>query len=80
MDKYKNLNGHSGVSAYEIRSHSILIRFSHDPYVYLYTYASTGAEDVEKMKALALTGRGLSTFISQNVRHRYETKFQDLQR
>jgi len=67
VEKYKDLNGNSGVEAYEIGRHSITIEFK-DGNVYLYTYRSAGRVNVEKMQALARAGRGLNTFISQNIR------------
>jgi hypothetical protein len=39
---------------------------------YKYTYASAGKENVEKMKVLAIEGKGLSTFIQQHVKDMYE--------
>ena len=73
MTPYQNLEGHSGVTAYEIKPDSIAVEFNHDA-VYLYTYKSAGKKVIEKMKLLAKTGRGLSTFISQEVRDNFDTK------
>jgi hypothetical protein len=67
MEKYMNLNRNSGVEAYEIGRHSITVEFK-DGNVYLYTYRSAGRVNVEKMQELARAGRGLNTFISQNIR------------
>jgi hypothetical protein len=38
---------------------------------YLYNYEKPGRSTVEKMKRLAADGRGLSTFISRQVRENY---------
>ena len=73
MIQYKNLEGHSGVSAYEARPDSIIVEFNHDA-TYLYTYASAGKRVVEKMKKLAASGKGLSTYISQSVKDKFEKK------
>ena len=73
MTPYKNLEGHSGVSAYELGTDSITIEFNHDA-IYLYTYSSTGKRAVEKMKKHAQLGKGLSTYISQSVRENFERK------
>ena len=71
MTRYKNLEGHSGVTAYEAGPESISVQFTDDR-VYLYTYKSAGKRIIEKMKGLAEAGKGLSTYISQKVRDKYE--------
>jgi hypothetical protein len=73
VKRYQNLNGNSGVVAYEIADDAIKVQFS-DGITYLYTYDSSGRQAIEKMKALAQAGRGLSTFISQHVREAYAAK------
>lgn len=73
MKRYKNLEGHSGVTAYEPGDDSIAIEFGHKA-VYLYTYSSTGKAIVNRMKKLAEKGKGLSTYISQKVRDKYERR------
>ena len=73
MQRYKNMSGDSGVIAYEIRDDGIEVQFR-DDHVYLYTTQSAGYENIETMKKLAIAGRGLSTFISTTVRHRYLKK------
>lgn len=73
MVRYKNLGGNSGVSAYEIGAESITVQFSSGA-VYLYTYKSAGNSNIEKMKSLAVAGKGLNSFIMRNVRKGYESK------
>lgn len=73
MDKYRNLNGNSGVSAYSISNDSITVKFV-DGATYLYTVKSTGHENNNAMKAFAHAGRGLSTFIATHVRDQYAAK------
>ncbi len=73
MERYKNLSGNSGVAAYEIATDSITVEFK-DGHVYLYTYQSAGSENIERMKELAIAGRGLNTYISRHVRKRYASK------
>ena len=73
MERYRNLAGDSGVVAYARHADSIAVKFYNGD-VYLYTYESAGKENVERMKALARSGRGLSTFISQCVREAYAEK------
>jgi hypothetical protein len=74
MRRYHNKAGNSGVLAYEAGDDFILIKFI-DGTNYLYTNAVTGESHIEQMKKLAVQGEGLSTYISQNVKHRYARKF-----
>lgn len=73
MNRYGNLNGHSGVVAYELRPSGLRVKFVNGA-VYEYTPASAGAQAIADMRALAQAGRGLSTFIAKQkppyVRHR----------
>ncbi len=73
MEPYRNIQGNSGVRAYEIGDDYITIEFS-DGAVYRYTYASAGEENVDRMKGLAEAGQGLNTFLSTNVMKLYERK------
>ncbi|KGO94299.1 hypothetical protein [Flavobacterium subsaxonicum] len=73
MKRYKNLEGHSGVTGYEIEPDSIAVQFNHSA-VYRYTYNSAGKRIIEKMKQLATAGKGLSTYISQTVKQKFEDK------
>ncbi|GGC13795.1 hypothetical protein [Pseudoduganella buxea] len=73
MKRYRNLDGHSGVVAYAIADDAIDVKFTGGD-VYHYSYRKPGREHVERMKALALAGQGLSTYISQQVREHYERK------
>lgn len=73
MIRYKNLEGHSGVTGYEINDNGIRVEFNHDA-VYEYTYASAGKRVIERMKRLAAAGKGLSTYISRTVKEKFERK------
>ena len=73
MERYLNLGGDSGVSAYEIEAESITVRFSTGA-TYIYTYQSAGASNIEEMKALAKIGRGLNSFINTRVKYRYASR------
>jgi hypothetical protein len=75
MERYKNLNGDSGVAYYEIGNDFIWVVFS-DGARYQYTYMRTGAANVAHMKQLAVNGRGLNAFIVRNpaVRNGYAQK------
>ncbi len=73
MERYKDLDGDSGVSAYEIGNDSIKVQFK-DGAIYLYNYGSAGREKIEKMKALAVSGDGLNSYIDTNVKKEYAAK------
>ena len=72
MTPFANKAGNSGVQAYEIGEDFIRVKFVGTETPYLYTEHSTSAANVRKMKELAKSGEGLSTFISQVVKDGYE--------
>jgi len=67
---YQNRHHDSGVAAYEIGDDYITVEFVGGP-LYMYTHKIPGAGHVEHMKKLAAQGRGLSTYISREVKDRY---------
>ena len=76
MTPYKNLSKESGVKAFEILDDGIRVQFlSND--VYYYSNDIPGKEHVDQLKALAQKGRGLATYISQNIRSNFASKETD---
>jgi len=73
VEIYKDIDGDSGVWAYEIGADFIRVQFSTGA-VYLYTYTSAGVHVIERMKQLARNGDGLNAFINTTVRKAYERK------
>ena len=73
MVEYRNLKGDSGVTAYEFGPGYIRVRFI-DGEIYRYTNKSAGKKHIEQMQHLAVEGKGLSTYISQFVRDKYECR------
>jgi hypothetical protein len=73
MQVYRNRSGESGVVAYELRHDGIVVVFRNGM-TYLYDYRSTGRAHVDRMKRLAASGRGLSTYISRRVGARYAAR------
>ncbi|MGE5559672.1 MAG: hypothetical protein ACM3XN_01275 [Chloroflexota bacterium] len=73
MRPYRDVNGDSGVEAYDYDEDSIRVRFKTGA-TYEYTYASAGRAHIEAMKRLADAGNGLNAFINQFVRLRYARK------
>lgn len=73
MEIYKNLGGDSGVTRYELGQSDIKVGFR-DGSLYLYNQLRPGLATVEQMKALAIAGSGLNSFISRTVRKNYAEK------
>ena len=67
MITYQNNNGNSGISAYEIGNNSITIQFKGAGKVYKYSYGKAGKNHVDNMKALAIAGAGLNSYLKRNV-------------
>ncbi len=72
MNIYKNKNGNSNVSHYEIGLNFIRVKFNGIRKLYTYGYGKAGITNVEKMKDLAISGRGLNGYINQNVNDLYD--------
>lgn len=73
MPRYRNLSRHSGVVAYETTEDAITLTFVNGER-YAYSTRRPGRAVVEHMKTLARAGRGLSTYVSQQVRDNYDRK------
>lgn len=73
MEQYRDLNGDSGVVAYEIGSDSIAVEFRGGA-TYLYSYGSAGRNHIETMKVLAANGDDLNSYINRNVKKLYAAK------
>jgi len=70
MKRYLDLGGKSGIRSYEMGMDFIKVMFSSGS-VYLYDYAYTGIERVEKMKELAMEGMGLNSYIGKVIKRSY---------
>ena len=71
MTPYGNLRGDSGVVAYESGDNFIKVQFRQAPEIYVYDSAKPGSAHVYQTQRLAAAGRGLSTYISQDVKKNY---------
>jgi len=76
MKKYLDKSGNSGIELYEAGVDFIKIKFKDNASVYFYTYELNGSQNIEKMKALAISGIGLATYISKHpeIRDRFDMK------
>lgn len=72
MERYRNSGGDSGVSAYEIGSDYILVKFSGTARKYRYSYRKAGQNHVENLKRLAESGSGLNSYINIHVKNLYD--------
>jgi hypothetical protein len=72
MKKYGNKSGNSGVTLYEIGDDFIYVVFAGSSQRYKYSHTRPGIPNVNKMKLLAESGKGLSTYISRYVKNKYE--------
>jgi len=71
--RYRDQSGHSGVLAYALMPEAIAVKFV-DGAVYLYSRDCPGPRHVDRMKALARAGSGLSTYISRHIGKRFTAK------
>lgn len=74
FEQYGNKAANSGVSHYAIAPDAIHVQF-HGDRIYVYSNQMPGPAHVMRMKRLARQGMGLSTYISQQVQHRYERRY-----
>lgn len=72
MERYLDLDGDSGVVAYEIGETYIKVKFNGTYKIYTYSYRSAGANRVEDMKRLARSGDGLNSYIMRYAKKLYE--------
>lgn len=74
MIRYRNLGGNSNVFAYRIDPSQITVSF-YGGGTYVYTNSSAGVTKIEKMKQLAIQGRGLNSFIVTQANKSYARKY-----
>jgi hypothetical protein len=73
LQRYESLDGSSGVTRYAVGPDYIIVEFNFTD-GYRYDYSAPGQWKVEAMKKLAEAGKGLTTFINQEVRDDYAEK------
>ncbi len=71
--RYKNLGGKSKVASFVLAKDGITVRYA-DATVYRYTNQSADPANISKMKTLAVSGKGLGTFIDAAVKDRFLKK------
>lgn len=73
MAQYGGRAKSHGVVRYELGPDSIDVEFT-SGWVYHFSYQKPGPLRVERMKELAESGHGLSTFINKHVKNRFESR------
>lgn len=73
MEYYTDVNGDSGVRAFEIGRDYILVEFKTGA-VYEYTSLSAGRQNLDRMGQLARSGDGLNSFIKKVVPKGYSRR------
>ena len=74
MQEYRDIDGNSGVTHFEVGPHSIDIKFKGGS-VYRYDYAKPGQQHVQTMAQLAASGKDLATYVNQHVRKNFSQRF-----
>lgn len=69
MERYRNSEGGSGVSYFEISTDYIIVKFSGSFRTYRYSHRKAGQHHVETMKILARSGSGLNSYINRYVKN-----------
>jgi len=71
MERYSNRRGNSPITHFQIEDERIIVWFQGGK-SYSYSYRKAGSTHVERMKVLAKSGSGLSAYITQNVKYKYD--------
>lgn len=72
MQPYADIDGDSNVRAFEIGPEWIDVYFHGTARSYRYSYSTCGRDHCEQLKALAVAGNGLNSYIMRNVKYLYE--------
>jgi len=70
MERYRSIS--SGVSGYEIGDDYVLIKFKSSRRTYRYSYRKAGKFKVDKIKSLAVRGKGLNGYINSYAKYSYD--------
>lgn len=72
--QFYNENVRAGIHQYEIGDDYIIVRWHKASYDYKFTYESAGKIAVDAMKMMAENKRGLSTYITTQVKDKFSEK------
>jgi hypothetical protein len=71
MKKYANKDKTSPITHFAIESDRIIIWYKDFPEPYIYPQSKIGKTHLQQMISRANSGRGLSTYINQNVKDKF---------
>lgn len=71
MEKYLNKRRNSPITHFLIENEKITVWFKGGK-SYTYSYSKAGSHHIEEMKSLAMSGSGLSAYITHNVKFLYD--------
>jgi hypothetical protein len=72
MKPYANRGGNSNVESYEIGNDYIAVKFKGKNKIYVYSYSTAGAQNVDQAKKIAENGSGLNNYIMLNMKNNFE--------
>ena len=72
MIRYSNRGGNSNVESYEIGNDYIAVKFKGKNKIYVYSYSTAGAQNVDQAKKLAENGSGINNYIMLNMKNNFE--------
>ncbi len=72
MKIYANRGGNSNVESFELGNDFIAVKFKSTLKIYVYSYSSAGAYNVDRAKRLAEDGSGLGSHIMLSMRNDFE--------
>lgn len=70
LQRYGTANHEGGITEFALLQGAILLIFRNGA-AYLYTDEVPGSAHVERMRGLAVRGKGLSTYVSRHIGTRY---------
>ena len=73
LENYSGFSSGGGVTGYKFLREGLILQFKSGD-LYLYDYKKPGKYHIEIMKTLAKQGKGLTTYVNQNVRENYKEK------
>jgi hypothetical protein len=71
MKRYANKDKTSPITHFAIESDRIVIWYTEIPEPYIYTQSKIGKLHLQELINRAISGRGLSTYINQNVKEKF---------
>lgn len=71
MEKYLNRSVNSPISHYQINTDNITVWFKGNPKAYTYPEYKTGSSRLAQLKDKAISGSGLSAYITKNVKDKF---------